>query len=429
MIDAPHENYKVLAKSATRRIYAHALIGGISESQWVTSNNKIISFSIDRGTQSGGMSIGNAYCAKLTMKLIDVQIVPGDTIQVSNSFKFVSGGRVSDLYLGFFIVQNVSKKGKVITITAYDNMIRQSKDYKSMLTYPATLEAVLDEVRGNMVLDPSISIPHYVVIEKPVKGESRDGKTLYYTKRQMLGFIASLLGGNFYLNGSTNTLFLTNYSAAPESMAAANTINADFSGVSYQVTDVVYNEDGVSVTRDDETDASGVLEFECPLKLGTAPSAIANTIKAALGSVRYEGGTLTRQGYGLYELGDLVTAYDAEDTAHTILISGIKQKFENGSFTEKFYSCAESSEEQNYSSGDITGQTVPQSIADQGISNLPLTEYTTAIAFRSGGFDLTFVSGGKTYTNEFTVTEDSAGNITKITNETAGRKIVVTYDG
>lgn len=55
--------------------------------------------------------------------------------------------------------------------------------------------------------------------------------------------------------------------------------------------------------------------------------------------------------------------------------------------------------------------------------------YTTAIAFRSGGFDLTFVSGGKTYTNEFAVTEDSAGNITKITNETAGREITVTYDG
>ena len=72
---------------------------------------------------------------------------------------------------------------------------------------------------------------------------------------------------------------------------------------------------------------------------------------------------------------------------------------------------------------------MPQSIADQGISNLPLTEYTTAIAFRSGGFDLTFVSGGKTYTNEFAVTEDSAGNITKITNETAGREITVTYDG
>lgn len=65
-----------------------------------------------------------------------------------------------------------------------------------------------------------------------------------------------------------------------------------------------------------------------------------------------------------------------------------------------------------------------------GLANAGKTEgaYTTAIEFRSGGFDLTFVSGGKTYTNEFAVTEDSAGNITKITNETAGREITVTYD-
>ena len=56
------------------------------------------------------------------------------------------------------------------------------------------------------------------------------------------------------------------------------------------------------------------------------------------------------------------------------------------------------------------------------------TAYTTSIAFKPNGFDLTFVSGGNTYTNEFTVTEDSSGNITKITNTTAGKEITVTYD-
>ena len=429
MIAAPHENYKVLAKAPTRRVYVRATISG-SSSQSVTSDDKIISFTIDKGAQSGGMSIGNAYCAKLTMKLIDTQVSPGDVVQVMNSFRFPDGSVVASNFLGFFTVQTVSRKGRTTTLTAYDNIIKMSKDYKSKLTYPATLEAVLNEVCGSgMTVDSNIAIPQYIVTEKPIKGINSEGKTLFYTKRQMLGFIASLLGGNFYLGSGNNILYLTKYSAAAESMEAANTISADFSGYSFSVTDVVYSEDGISISRDDEKDSAGVLEFECPLKLVTAPSAIAETIKAALSSFQYEGATLTRQGYGLYELGELVTAYDTEGTAHTILISGIKQKFENGSFVEKYYSCAESSEEQNYSSGDITGQTVPQSIADQGISNLPLTEYTTAIAFRSGGFDLTFVSGGKTYTNEFAVTEDSAGNITKITNETAGREITVTYDG
>lgn len=62
------------------------------------------------------------------------------------------------------------------------------------------------------------------------------------------------------------------------------------------------------------------------------------------------------------------------------------------------------------------------------VGNTQNESYTTAIAFKAGGFGLTFVSNGEAYTNEFTVTEDSAGNITAITNETAGREIVVTYE-
>ena len=62
------------------------------------------------------------------------------------------------------------------------------------------------------------------------------------------------------------------------------------------------------------------------------------------------------------------------------------------------------------------------------LKNASGSAYTTSIAFKPNGFDLTFVSGGNTYTNEFTVTEDSSGNITKIENTTAGKEITVTYD-
>lgn len=54
--------------------------------------------------------------------------------------------------------------------------------------------------------------------------------------------------------------------------------------------------------------------------------------------------------------------------------------------------------------------------------------YTTAIHFTATGFDLTFDSSGGRFVNTFTVTEDSAGNITKITNETAGRSVDISYD-
>ncbi|MDE7398295.1 MAG: hypothetical protein K2N06_02090 [Oscillospiraceae bacterium] len=54
--------------------------------------------------------------------------------------------------------------------------------------------------------------------------------------------------------------------------------------------------------------------------------------------------------------------------------------------------------------------------------------YTTKIAFKEGGFALTFENqNGDELVNEFMVTE-SGGNITKITNITAGKEIEVTYE-
>lgn len=54
--------------------------------------------------------------------------------------------------------------------------------------------------------------------------------------------------------------------------------------------------------------------------------------------------------------------------------------------------------------------------------------YTTKIAFKESGFDLTFADkDGEETLNEFTI-EETNGKITKITNTTAGREIEVTYE-
>ncbi len=54
--------------------------------------------------------------------------------------------------------------------------------------------------------------------------------------------------------------------------------------------------------------------------------------------------------------------------------------------------------------------------------------YTTKIAFKTGGFALTFADkDGNEFVNNFSVTE-SGGKITKIANITAGKEIMVTYE-
>ena len=118
-----------------------------------------------------------------------------------------------------------------------------------------------------------------------------------------------------------------------------------------------------------------------------------------------------------------MTAFRRDGTSAAVLISGINYKIESGGFTEKIYSSALSENQSNYTTGDVTGQQVPQSV-----SAFSDKSYTTAIHFTATGFDLTFDSSGGRFVNTFTVTEDSAGNITKITNETAGRSIEVAYE-
>lgn len=53
--------------------------------------------------------------------------------------------------------------------------------------------------------------------------------------------------------------------------------------------------------------------------------------------------------------------------------------------------------------------------------------YLSVIAFNTAGFAVTYTDGADSTTNQMNVTEDSSGNITKITNTSTGTSITVTY--
>ena len=67
------EMYKTLALAPSRRIYCRAVFGTKNGGQWTDSrtyreNDYIISASIHIGAKSGGLEIGRADCAKLTLR-------------------------------------------------------------------------------------------------------------------------------------------------------------------------------------------------------------------------------------------------------------------------------------------------------------------------------------------------------------------------
>ena len=268
-----------------------------------------------------------------------------------------------------------------------------------------------------LALDSSVTVPNYTINTPPIRGKDKDGNTLYYSKRQMLGFIGSLMGGNWYIDAGGH-LSLAKLADAVDTALAANVFESDINSDVFTVTGIAWNTGSQTLKRQD-VDARGVIEFYNPLNVTEEP--IIAALEMALVGKSYYGGKIKRQGAGWHEIGDIVNVpIDKNGNTKPILLTGIERIIENGGYTETWQSCAQTESEANYTV-DSGGESESGGYAQN-------ESYTTAIAFKSGGFDLTFVSNGEAYTNEFTVTEDSAGNITAITNETAGREIVVTYE-
>ena len=359
---------KALALAPVRHIWCRAIFGTRSGNTWTNDRNyygtdKIVSAVVDIGTKSGGIQVGNAFCGKLTLLLLDgVEIHQSDRIIMRVGFYKADGSRSEEISLGWYYVDTVKKSNGFYTVTAYDKMLRAHKNYNSKLAYPAKMSAVLGEICDslNVNLASDFAIPYDGTIsEKPAKGTDSDGNTIYYTRREMLSYLASAMGGNFFFDAGGH-LQLTRFATVEDSFAAANSIEADVSDDSYSVNGIVWTLGGVTYSRNDE-DTNGIMEFENPLTF-YPKEPVQHAIEERVTGLNYHEATIRRQGCGWFELGDIVTAYRADGTSAPVLITGLNYSIADGGFAEKIYSSVRSSSQDNYTTGDIVGQSVPQSV-------------------------------------------------------------------
>lgn len=411
---------KALALAPVRHIWCRAIFGARSGNTWTNDRNyygtdKIVSAVVDIGTKSGGIQVGNAFCGKLTLLLLDgVEIHQSDRIIMRVGFYKADGSRSEEISLGWYYVDTVKKSNGIYTVTAYDKMLRAHKNYNSKLTYPAKMSAVLLELCDllDVNLASDFAIPYDGTIsEKPAKGTDSDGNTIYYTRREMLSYLASAMGGNFFFDAGGH-LQLTRFATVEDSFAAANSIEADISDDSYSVNGIVWTLGGVTYSRNDE-DTNGIMEFENPLTF-YPKEPVQHAIEERVTGLNYHEATIKRQGCGWFELGDIVAAYRADGTSAPILVTGLSYSIADGGFTEKIYSSARSSSQDNYTTGDIIGQSVPQSVGgtvqNPSGTGSALTEYKYLT-------DTSVKFNGTTYTVEkdaetglISKISDSAGN-------------------
>lgn len=143
---------------------------------------------------NNSISIGNTCSSSVTFSIFQPQItLENKDITIFEGVKGDSG--IEYVQIGIFTVTKEESNGEYTKYTAYDKMYKAEKGYFSELTYPSTDKAILEEIctKLGIQLATSITTPH-TILEKP-QG---------YTMREMIGYMATLQGGNAAINSDGN---------------------------------------------------------------------------------------------------------------------------------------------------------------------------------------------------------------------------------
>jgi hypothetical protein len=143
---------------------------------------------------NNSISIGNTCSSGVTFSIFKPQItLENKDITIFEGVKGDSG--IEYVQIGIFTVTKEESNGEYTKYTAYDKMYKAEKGYFSELTYPSTDKAILEEICTKLGIQLATSITStHTITDKP-QG---------YTMREMIGYMATLQGGNAAINSDGN---------------------------------------------------------------------------------------------------------------------------------------------------------------------------------------------------------------------------------
>lgn len=419
------ENFKAAVNAATRNLDVVVKLIGKNDTDYTnariySSKDALLSLKIVDGQTTGGFSLGGTICPSLTAELHKTAVVSiGDKVK-AELVVYNGGGNLT--MASEFTVDNIKRKADgTLSVTALGNMIKLAKNYVSELTYPTTQLAVLGEIAGQtgFELHPLITsemINDPVIQTAPVKGKAEDGSTLYYTRREMLGFAAAINGGAAYID-QYGRIGIARHNDTGETFTHERVLRETLTEP-FTVEAVKWSSTGLSYSLGDDYNENTV-EFYNPL-VYNARELIAHNLETDLIGFGYDGATIKKQGCGYFEVGDIVHYVDINNTTHNLLILGIVYEFNDGYFSETLYSLTDTPTQREY-----TGSESVLSAPSTAVTSVALTgyEYLSDASVRYNGTTYTVEKDAVTGLIskisddngvEFSPTDKSGGNITDV---------------
>lgn len=359
------EKYKALCEAQCRRFNVYADIydksvdnggniiyifkKGISSHG---SKESIISVKLVRGQTTGGFSFGNCYGGEMTLVVTPETDISNSETKIVISVTFIdeNGFETEKNSIGVFFVESISKSQYSKTVKGVDAITFLSKYYDNIsapnplkrLFYYCTRFAKLETEDQNFINNP-------VVSELPKKGEDDNGKSIYYTCREVCNFIASANAGNVFANAKGKIQiaipdFANKHNIPFKSVIkytdgfTENRFTKTFWAATYEGAEMPEVLDPLSGKYDPNI---MVINFPLIVDNTLTPAQMQKNIDDVISGFKYNGISIKKQGTGLYEIGDVLSFTDPETQKifENILVMGIVYEIspKNG-FTETIYS-------------------------------------------------------------------------------------------
>ena len=366
------EAYKTKIKEPSREFKCKITIGTS-----IYTNDDIVDIIIDSPQPSEGFSIGNTPSQTLDLTLLNKE----DTIYSANQVKIEiginTGSTIEYLVLGYFNIDDIEKTDYTTKITAFDNMIKFEAPFFSNLTYPATLQAVVNELAAKTGVQFTGSLPSYTL-----------SKLEGFTCREILGYVASLCGGNAVITRDGKFTIVVpqdiNYSIGTD-----NYFDYKREEVKYKISKVSCKAGDTELIKGALGADSMELTFENPW----VTDSILTDIYTKLNGFEYLGYTMKWQGDLSLDIGDIVTCTDIKGVIRKLPILSQKLTY-NGGLTSEIGAKGETKNKNSYNSKGENTKKLERFVTELAIVNKALIDVAYIGDLTAGNIKFDTASGG-----------------------------------
>lgn len=344
--------FKSKIKEASREFECKITIG-----DRVFTNEDLVDIKLSNGLQSEGFMIGATPSAMLDLTLLN----RGDIIYSTNQIKIEIGLNIGSkfeyLLMGKFNIDEVEKTDYTVKFTAYDNMIKFETAYFSALGDNPTLQQVVNELASKTGVQFTGTLPTCNV--KKLEG---------FTCREVLGYVASLCGGNAFITRDGKFTIVV----PKESNYSITTDNY----FDYKREEVIYKVGKVSCQVGEEIISKGTLgidnmelQFENPWITPTILTDIYNKLK----TFNYLGYNMKWQGDISLDLGDIVTVTDIKGVSRKVPILNMKFTY-TGGLTSEIEAKGETKNKNSFSPSGSNSNKINRLVTEQAVIKEALIE-------------------------------------------------------